>query len=78
MNFARILLVVSLALGVGLAACAQIKAANENGGTVSAFHDSDGLKLADEHCAKYGKTAKITGTKANDDYTLIFECVSKP
>lgn len=63
---------------LGLTACAQtIAAANELGGTISnhGWSHAKTLELAQAHCQKYGRNARITATSTLDA-TATFECVS--
>jgi hypothetical protein len=55
--FATMMLLFSLVAGCG----GRVDSGNAEGVTISGMvaTDADALKLADEHCGKYGKAARI-------------------
>jgi hypothetical protein len=56
-----------------LAACAP-----ERGGIVThatGLQQSDAFKVANEHCQKFGRVARISGTDVLDN-TMTFDCVA--
>lgn len=69
-----------LPLALVLASCApSLTMANEAGGTVNqagSMGNDRAFKLAEDHCAKYGKTAKVV-SKTVLVKSMRFECVAK-
>ena len=61
-----------------LAGCSSLTAANERGGVISHVSGLDrdkAFKLADDHCHKYGRVARISGENGLDG-TMTFDCVA--
>lgn len=51
---------------------------NANGGMLDlglAYPHNQMMAAADKHCQQYGKTARITKGRSNQDTTGLFECV---
>ena len=71
----RIHFTIPLAL---LSACAPtLNGANERGGIVThatGLQQSDAFALADEHCKKFGRVARVSGLDVLDN-TMTFDCV---
>jgi hypothetical protein len=68
-----------LVVASALAGCASLDAANERGGVISNLHEfngGDAFRLADAHCAKFERKARVTETNAFLG-TMAFECVEK-
>lgn len=61
-----------------LAACAEV-VGNDVGGTVEMTSSaSESFRMAEQHCAKYGKKARITQSKPGTAYSarsMTFDCV---
>jgi hypothetical protein len=73
---------VLLPIAAALAGCGDVVAGNETGGTI----ETDGFTTsaaksfpkAEQHCAKYGKRAKILNSQPSTSIsvaTMTFECV---
>lgn len=74
--------IVILLLSFALAGCAQgLISGNEAGGMVSGADNltssrAGAMKIADDHCAKYGKVSRVSGQDAFAG-TMTFDCVAK-
>ncbi len=70
---------LGLILMLSLAACAPtLKGANERGGIidhVSGLTRETAFKMADGHCRKYGRVARISGQDALQS-NMTFDCVA--
>ncbi len=55
---------IPIFLALALAGCAGVEAGNERGGVLRAppLAMQSALNAADEHCARYGKTAEVGGS----------------
>ena len=47
-----------------------------------AIYREDAFRLADEHCQKYGKVARVTGNRTTRDgaataQSIVFDCVAR-
>lgn len=64
---------------LALAACTpSLTGANERGGMISyvnGYNRADSFALADEHCRKFGRAAKVSETNALNS-TIAFDCVN--
>ena len=63
---------------LAVSGCSSLSAANERGGVISHVSGWDrdkAFKLADDHCHKYGRVARVSGTDALDG-TMTFDCVA--
>jgi hypothetical protein len=71
--------VVLLTILLALVGCApSLTGANERGGMVShvgGWNRAESLALADEHCHKFGRLARISGTSPMDSM-ITFDCVN--
>jgi len=74
------LAVILLALGAGgCVATPKIIYGNEASvlvGNVERFNVQESFALADEHCRKHGKVARLTD--GGGDFSVAFDCVTKP
>lgn len=71
----RVFLILSL---LALGGCSSLTAANERGGILShvtGFDRDKAFKMADDHCHKYGRVARISGTNELDN-SMTFDCVA--
>ena len=72
----RCLPLIGVALVLG--ACAELSG-NEDGGLVmkGQSHPDKAFTEAQEHCAQYGKSAKLTNPEVSQksDDPMVFECV---
>lgn len=70
----RTLVVASALL---LASCASVESATPAGGILKVVGNQNGnaLDLAEAHCQKYGKHARISGQNPLNN-TVTFDCVS--
>lgn len=70
--------IVILAAALALTGCApKLAFSNEAGGVIdqqASMGNDRAYALAEEHCKKYGKVAKISGTDIIEN-TTRFECV---
>ena len=70
---------VMIAAMLALAACARpsVQAANENSVIIAGVgaREVEALSQADAHCARYGRTAALTGVVRPGAYA--FNCVSR-
>jgi hypothetical protein len=68
----------SIGFAVFLAACSSTPSVqgNERGGMIPWFATNEAavFKAATEHCAKYGKSARITSIKAEAGGHALFDC----
>jgi hypothetical protein len=70
--------IIALAVIALLAGCAHMDEATPAGGILKVVGNKNGtaLELAQQHCAKYGKDARISGQNVWNN-TVTFDCVSR-
>lgn len=69
--------ILVVALTLTLAGCASVESATPAGGILKVVGNQSGkaLELAEAHCQKFGKHARISGQNALNN-TVTFDCVS--
>jgi hypothetical protein len=70
--------IMALVAALFLTGCAHMEAATPAGGVLKVVGNKNGsaLDLAQAHCAKYGKDARISGQNVWNN-TVTFDCVSR-
>jgi hypothetical protein len=58
-------------------ACAPKLTGTPAGGVVSHAHQDEALPVAQQHCALYGKDARISGFERFGRGTTTFDCVAR-
>ena len=73
-------IIALLAAGFMLWGCSPKVSGTSAGGLIDLrlAQDNDTIiAVADAHCAKFGKVARVTKGRSRDDLNGVFECVSR-